>query len=492
MVSRIWQTAATPLGQLRLTVARVEPAWRVALFAFFIARLVYSAWAFIILLLFPVVAQNLELFGAPVVAVFNLEHGERYIYSRQVGGETLNFRGGDNNTLVDVESGSVWLLRDGRGVTGKYAGQVLKVADYTPEEVFPYAGVAVETNPLFGIWQRFDTNWYLKIAHDGYNRDDGSTVYFPLYPLVVRMASVLAGGRDLLAGILISNLALIGALYVLYKMTDELLGKPAARRTVAYMLIYPTAFFLFAAYTESLFLFLSLASLYTARRGQIMGAGVWGALAALTRLQGVLLFVPLAYLWWNQPINGNQVVGLDALVGYHAGVTSRLKARLQKHLTTRFEGLSLLLIPLASLAFVAYTEFSLLNSYKGELHAQFVLPWDNVVAAITLLITGRASLVDLLNLIAVILFGASLVVVWKRLPREFFLFALLMFLAPLLRMTTLQPLVSVTRYVLVMFPVFMLWAFAGKNPWLNRAVLYLSLPLNLYLSAQFWLWGWVS
>lgn len=492
MVSRIWQTAATPLGQLRLTIARVESAWRVALVAFVIARIAYSAWAFLILLLFPVVAQNLELFGTPVVAVFNLDRGERYAYSRQVGSEKLNFRAGDNNTLVDVESGSVWSLRDGRAVAGKYAGQALHASDYTPGEVFPYEGVAIETNPLLGIWQRFDTNWYLKIARDGYNRDDGSTVYFPLYPLLVRIVGTLFGGRDLLAGILVLNLALIGALYLLYKMTEELLGESAARRTVAYLLVFPTAFFLFAAYTESLCLFLSLASLYTARRGQFMWAGVWGALAALTRLQGVLLFAPLAYLWWNETETPNQAVGLDALAGYHVGVINRLKARLHDRSRTRLEGLSLLLVPLAMLAFLAYTQFSLLNSYEGQLHARFVLPWENIWAAITLLMNGRVSVVDGLNLIAVLLFGLSLIVVWKKLPREFFIYALFMFLAPLLRMTTLQPLVSMTRYVLVLFPVFMVWAAAGKNPWLNRAVLYLSLPLNLYLSAQFFLWGWVA
>jgi hypothetical protein len=85
-----------------------------------------------------------------------------------------------------------------------------------------------------------------------------------------------------------------------------------------------------------------------------------------------------------------------------------------------------------------------------------------------------------------------LIPVWRALPREFALYATVMFLAPLFRMTTTQPLVSMLRYVLVLFPMFMLWARWGKNGWVNRAVIYVSFPLNLYFSAQFWMWGWVG
>jgi len=71
-------------------------------------------------------------------------------------------------------------------------------------------------------------------------------------------------------------------------------------------------------------------------------------------------------------------------------------------------------------------------------------------------------------------------------------YALLMYLAPLFRMTTLQPLVSMDRYVLAVFPVFIWLGARGQNAWVNRAVVYLSFPLQLYLSAQFVLWGWVG
>jgi hypothetical protein len=49
-----------------------------------------------------------------------------------------------------------------------------------------------------------------------------------------------------------------------------------------------------------------------------------------------------------------------------------------------------------------------------------------------------------------------------------------------------------SRYALEIFPAFILWGAWGKHSWVNRAILYLSFPLNLYLSAQFLIWGWVG
>jgi len=273
------------------------------------------------------------------------------------------------------------------------------------------------------------------------------------------------------AALLISNLALIGALAMLYRLGEALFDTSSARRVVAYWMLFPTAFFLMAVYTESLFLFLTLAAFDFARRSRWIIAALFGALAALTRLQGVLLVIPLAWMWWQ---NDRRLPTADHCIAHVIGFTP------------------LLLIPLATAAFLALTNLSLLSSYVGELHARFVLPWDNLGALIALLASGRASVVDGLNLLTTLGFGAMMVAVWRVLPREYGLYALAMYLAPLFRMTTAQPLVSMDRYALAIFPVFVLWGVWGKHAWVNRAFVYLSFPLQLYLSAQFVLWGWVG
>lgn len=455
---------------LKNKIARIDPAWRWAIGVYLGARVFYTLWSVVVMLLAPTILQNLNLFGAPLVAYFDLKTSERYVYARTVDGQTLTFRAAEGGTMRDAETDSVWSLQNARAISGALVGKTLQTAAYTTEDVFPYRGVAAETHPLLGVWQRFDTNWFLKIARRGYAGDDGSTVYMPLYPLLIRAGSVVLFDNALLAAILISNLSLVVALYLLYRMTDELFDAAAAKRALLYVVIFPTAFFWFAAYTESLFLLLALASLFLARQEKWWWAGVCGALAALTRLQGVLFVVPLAYLVW-------------ANVGERKFQITRKVVR---------AGLPLLLIPAATFAFLWYSNLTLLQSYEGELHARFVLPWENVWADVALILQQQATLVDVANLAVTVLFGAMLIPVWRRLPRAYALYAVVMFLAPLFRMTTTQPLVSMLRYVLVLFPVFMLWALWGKNGWVNRAVVYLSFPLSLYFSAQFWLWGWVA
>jgi len=162
------------------------------------------------------------------------------------------------------------------------------------------------------------------------------------------------------------------------------------------------------------------------------------------------------------------------------------------HRTPRFTGGVLFLIPIATFTFLVATNLSLLNSYVGELHARFVLPWDNILASLALIADGKASFIDMTNLVMTIGIGGMLIAVWRNLPREFTVYTSLMFLAPMFRMTATQPLVSMDRYALVLFPVFILLGVGGKHAWVNRVVVYLCFPLQLYLSAQFVLWGWVG
>lgn len=452
----------------RFAVAR-DPAWKFALGAYLVARVALGVWSLVLFSIFPTVLQNLDLFGAPVLAVFDLESSERYAYSRVIDGATLTFRASARGFVADAQTGSVWSLRDGRAISGIYAGRVLAASAYLVEDVFPYHGVAAEKTPLLALWQRFDTNWYLAIAARGYAAE-GSAVFFPLYPLLVRVVGTVVGDA-MIAALLVSNLSLIGALAVLYRLSESVFGASSARRASVYLLLFPTAFFLFAAYTESLFLLLALSAFALAQRSRWFVAAGLGALAALTRLQGVLLIVPLAYAWWKA--EGGAI---------HA---SRFTLRGSR-------GFTMLLIPMATIAFLALTNLSLLTSYEGRLHARFVWPWENVWAAMTLLARGQGSFIDALNLVATLGLGALLIPAWRKLPREYGLYALAMYLAPLFRMTTTQPLVSMARYALAVFPVFLLLGAWGTNAWVNRAVVYLSFPLQLFLSAQFIIWGWVG
>ncbi len=156
---------------------------------------------------------------------------------------------------------------------------------------------------VFG--SRWDTGFYLSIAEEGYQFDNvplPSGAFFPLYPMLIRAASVLI--RDpLSAGILISNMALLAGAILLYRLAADEWDQGTADRAIWYLLIFPASFFGSAIYTESLFLLLGTAALYLARKDRWWAAGLVSVLASLTRFVGIILAPVLVIEWLQQRKN---------------------------------------------------------------------------------------------------------------------------------------------------------------------------------------------
>lgn len=447
----------------------VDPAWRWALGVFAVARVVYFLWAMVILLLVPSITQNLDLFGSPILASFDLGTSERYVYSRQVGELVLTFRGGENGSVTDVETGSMWSLREGVATEGALAGERLNPAVLSVEQVFPYHGVSAEQGWL-GAWQRFDVLWYQAIAEKGYGATVGDVHFPPLYPLLERLLGTVLGGRYFLAGWLISQVALVWSLALLFRLTERWQGASTARRAVVFTILFPTAFFFFTAYSESLFLLLSLLVFQALERERWALAGFFVFLAILTRLQGIALIVPLMYCVWVQWRMTNKLMGAQVLM---------------------------LALPLAAgllyLGLRAWVgEANILPTSEPQLNARLAPPWENVIYAVQVIASGQFLIADLLNLAATVLAVFILARGWNALPRTYALYSAAMLVVVMLRYVDTQPLNSMTRYLLTLFPLVMLLAYWSKNRWIERAVVYTCAPLNLYLCAQFLMWGWVA
>ena len=150
---------------------------------------------------------------------------------------------------------------------------------------------------IIDLHNRWYSYWYLEIAENGYSlrgvKDQANVVFFPLYPLLVRMAAPLAGANLVLAGWMVSSVFLALAVWMLVRLTQEFHPGIDPMRPAMFLLAYPAAFFLNAVYSESLFLFLSLAVVLYARRRNFLPAGVFAGLASATRVAGVFLFVLL-------------------------------------------------------------------------------------------------------------------------------------------------------------------------------------------------------
>lgn len=469
-------TFASCFTQLAELFRKIDVAWRYGIGVYLGARIFYTLWSFVVLLLVPDVLQNLDLFGVPVVAYFDVGSGERFVYARTVDDRVLTFRKGDAATLRDLETDSVWSLREARAVSGALAGKTFTAAAYGVEDVFPYRGVSPERG-WFGVWQRFDVQWYQAIAERGYGATQGDIHFPPLYPLLENVLGRMLGGRTFFAGWLISQIALVTSLTLLYRLAAQWQNAFVAGRTVVFLILFPTAFFFFTAYSESLFLLLSLVCFSLVQRERFSWAGFFAFLAILTRLQGIALFAPLLYGVWRNA-RANSAVRFD----WRA---------------ISFAQILMLALPVAAGAFYlvlrALAEASaVMPTSEPQLNARLVPPWDNVIYAFQTLASGNFLAADVLNLVVFALAIFLLWRGWRVMPVEYSLYTAATLMVASVRWVDTQPLNSMMRYVLTLFPLFMLLAFWSKHRWVERAVVYLSVPLNLYLCAQFLLWGWVA
>lgn len=210
---------------------------------------------------------------------------------------------------------------------------------------------------VFGIWERSDALWYIHIARDGYGKEGGSAAFFPLYPLLIRAVHTITRLPWLAAAILISNSALVFALYCIYRIAEKEHGEESAERAIWYQMLYPGSIFLLAPYPEPLFLCLAAGAFHAAQKRWWWCAGLCGFLISMTRNTGVLIIIPL-------------------LVEF-------LQARKKDRSLHLRESLWLLLTPLGLSAVVLFWKL-----YNGDglafLHAQtgwsrcFTAPWITV------------------------------------------------------------------------------------------------------------------
>lgn len=153
------------------------------------------------------------------------------------------------------------------------------------------------------IWNRWDATHFLALAQHGYRYatqgHEPVIAFLPVYPFAVRVAHLVV--RDWhLAALLVSNLCAAGA-FVYFFLLAQIGGSRAfARRSLLFLAVFPAAYFLHAAYSESIFLLLSIGAFYHARRGQWPLAAILAMLATGTRLPGVTLLPALAVEYFAQ------------------------------------------------------------------------------------------------------------------------------------------------------------------------------------------------
>lgn len=351
------------------------------------------------------------------------------------------------------------------------------------------AGSPLEPPGLLNYWAHWDGAWYSEIATEGYDaRYPASTAFFPLYPVLIR-AGTLLGGGPALWGVAISLVATFFGLYFVYRIAERLYDARAAKAATLVTAFFPTAFFLNAVYTEALFLALSAGSVWAATvKRNFLLAGVLGALAGSTRNLGLLLVIPLALEWWRSRRESG-AAGLASIALVPLGLLSYLGflwARFGDPLVTARQQEEYWGRELASPADTLAAAWSA----AGEGVSRLTEPLE-------LLGTHTAGpALEASNAINLGFFALFLVVMGAGLallPAGLSAYALLLALAGVLTPSPEFPLMSLPRFLLGAWPVFLVLGLVlSRRPAALWSWTVLSAAAGVWMTALFVTWHWVA
>lgn len=339
--------------------------------------------------------------------------------------------------------------------------------DYTNIWKFikPYEPVS---NFLLYPWANFDGVHYLRIVGEGYTNDNLG--FFPLFPMAIKILSIIFGieqtfgAGQFFSGLLIANIAILAALFMLYKLIELDHPIKTARLAILFLLVFPTSFYFGSVYSEGLFLLLVLLTLYFARKKRLLAGSFFGLLTSLTRPVGIAL--------------------LPALISELFRKEKTAKKRL-------IGALSFLLIPLGYIGYsffnwsISGNAFSFIQVHGNigtsrSVETIILIPQTLFRYAKMLLNLPYSQFewwIALLELATFIFAAFLLFYAWKKRVRfSYILFALVAFLIPVSSGTF----TGLPRYVLVLFPIFIALALI-KNRLIQVAYVVISLVLLFIL-----------
>jgi Gpi18-like mannosyltransferase len=301
------------------------------------------------------------------------------------------------------------------------------------------------------IWNRWDAPHYLDIARMGYVSEGLEArwiVFYPLYPWLVR-ASAFVLQDELVSAFFVSTIASLAAGLLLYRLAELDEEEAVARASVFFMFVFPTSYFLHIGYTESLFIALAVGAFFAARLRRWWVAGLLGALACMTRVNGLVLIPALAFEALDEYRRGGRRWRWEWLwvLASAAGIGVYLLINLKTHGD--------------ALAFMrAQDQFwqkSLTWPWVGIGDT-----WDSIWGRAP----SEAQMVGWQEFFFVLLGLALTVWTWLRLRASYAVWMTLNWLL----WTSTKFVLSVPRYTLVMFPAFILFARAARRRQIWNAV----------------------
>jgi hypothetical protein len=305
-------------------------------------------------------------------------------------------------------------------------------------------------------------NWYI-----GNPNIDASNfiVFFPLYPILIRAITLNLSYNSLSASaLIISNVCSLIALIFLYKLAKLDFDDSVALKAVLFLSIFPTAYFLSAPYTEGLFFALVISSLYFARLSKWPMAGILGFLAALTRLGGLLMLPVLLVEYLHQKGWKWRRIGLSSLWTFLTAAGFLIYLNINNHVWGN---------PFKFMEVQQVHWFNTLDPLTG---LSRTWGWATSSAFPENLILGYAPLVFGIFGLLMLIFGYL-----RKLRPSYLIYMLLSWMLAL----STSMWISVPRYVMAMFPMFILLGTLTRSKAVNSAVAALFVGALSYFTFLF-------
>ena len=328
----------------------------------------------------------------------------------------------------------------------------------------------IAPDSFLGIWNHWDATSYLKIAQSGYTaagEDRFLIVFFPFYPFLTALTQFIV--RDyLLSAFIVSGIASVVLGLAFRDLVRLDFSEKTAQFAVLFLFIFPTSYFLHIPYTESLFLALTIGCFLAARKRIWLVAGVLGALACLTRINGLILIPAIAFEIWEE---------------YRETRKFNLK------------WLFFALIPTGFGAYLALNYFVTGNPAMFMIHQRehwyryFRVPWEGIWDAYKRIYNPKpmdAQMYGIQELLYVIIGLSATIIGWRHLRNSYRVWMA----ANWLLFVSTSFVLSVPRYTVSLFPLFILMALAALRSWWIKvlfivwSILFLSLFITVFVRGR--------
>lgn len=331
-------------------------------------------------------------------------------------------------------------------ITIAIAHYTIPFCDYCYENNFRVDSTT--TLNLASSYQTWDTQYYLYIANNGYAPNHPSNAFYPLFPALIAVSDKIIPGSTIVAAWILSSLVSIIAIVLIFRFVERWKNRAVAWKTIILLLSFPTAFYLHLPYTEGLFLLFVVLLLYGLYFRRNTHTWLASALLPLTRPQGLLMLPVILTHFWQNRMNSKSVV-IQFLL---AIVATLLGAALY---------FLIMFISTGNIwaGFEAQTQYLSQNSLTNLLHPIEWLRLNFINVDWTLQNVNNSFI----NRAFFIAFLAVLILIWRKLDRTLFVFAVMLGLLPALS----GHLIAFPRFMVVILPIFLALALTIKR----RAVL---------------------